>query len=516
MDEMIKALNAALGPKNPPENPPKDPNEPLLITGLPASVVGEWIPNSRTALARVTYNMVSLPEIWVVSVEFEALKSGQLGNEDKVWQHIYGRRTTSQAMDELLDLVFSGVKNIVAVNRQTPHNHIDVIFSSGGVEKKAKYGIMPQYVNLEETKHGFGEKAKPMRAHIINVLEFTGRDTKDLRNHIYRQSVSTIVQSRLFTSPVPGLDRTVCRDEMAEFPVFEETGTRVDPTLANASGTKGEETLKNFRERGVRLRSSVTVDAFKDSRLLHVHFDAVIAFPGLKNLAEIFRHIFRNNLEGDMSMYLEDTREMFLNLWVKRVHVPNDDAKWTRPFQIKNIVSDGNVNHLTSDGDTVYQYFEERYKQVTNPAFPLISDGVPDTDPPIPGQRKSWFPMEALELAFEQPVNNGPMTRGLKIQIDESHILKQSVEDAKALFEGYAKALVETIAKPRTPETLELLKVELDNPVLKRVDAIGHRNLDHVQAEAKKKTAKRDRIKRAKAKKRALAAWHSTLAPSTS
>jgi hypothetical protein len=98
----------------------------------------------------------------------------------KFGSKFYGRNLTSKAMIELLDIRFESVKDIVAINRHTCHNIMDIIIPAHGLSSEAIPGFVAVSVNLIETKQGTGAKAKPIQACITKVAVLEARNIKIL------------------------------------------------------------------------------------------------------------------------------------------------------------------------------------------------------------------------------------------------------------------------------------------------------------------------------------------------
>jgi hypothetical protein len=126
-------------------NPSKDDKEPGYVLELPSPVISDWIPTSKTAIAQRSYKVLIFPKLLVASVNFYAVNSETPERECVGYTLIYSRslNNNNKAMDQLFDMQFQRVKNIVAINRHIGHNHIDVIIPAFDLALEAISGNVP-------------------------------------------------------------------------------------------------------------------------------------------------------------------------------------------------------------------------------------------------------------------------------------------------------------------------------------------------------------------------------------
>jgi hypothetical protein len=471
-------------------------------------MVKDHDPDSEIAIARLSYNVTKFPELLVASVEFDALKPGETGEEDKDWKHAYSRSLASRAVEELLNIARMSLTSVNhPINWHTGHNHIDVIIPARGVALENIESIVPQDVNL-----GIHNLARPdsvearqiadtdknrVRARIVKVVWYTGQTTRPgsqqedqgadkslvtqdqakgkpkedlLDNPVYRQSLSTIIQSRLH--PIKALDRTIGIDDLVDYDKIGKASVSELAELANLGDEcparlRGKANLEITKE-----TINETTNKIKYSGTFHVQFDAVLGFPKDTKLDQILHTVLGPSV--DKKECLLPIRLMMGDFWVKRAYTHlkggrMGEERWDAPFQIKKIELHAAKHRIGSE--TVHAYFERVHKLATDSDLPLIGDETIGKD--APGQYKSWFSLEALKLAFDQSIVGAPIIRLKMDQIGKSGMMQAS-DDRDAQLKTYGKILVRRITDPEEPQKLEFMGVEVDKPKFERANPITH------------------------------------------
>ena len=102
--------------------------------------------------------------------------------------------------------------------------------------------------------------------------------------------------------------------------------------------------------------------------------------------------------------------------------------------------------------------------------LPVISDQTRQPKTDEVGKRKSWYPMEMLELAFEQPITSNAVRRLLINEIDKAGLLSDPVNDVKEDFLTNAGSLIREMANPKAGESCGLFEIETNSTQFTRID----------------------------------------------
>ena len=322
------------------------------------STVKPWKPKSKTAaIARVTYKFLgNLPEIIVAKLELSYHKTGTEGSSDEVWERIYGGRLARLGVAEVVDNEFAAIKNLVAINTKVGHGYVNVIVPTRGLSPERTSNLVRKAVSLKNTTKRIQDQNKPMRCHILDVIDFQDHKTRNLDDPLYSKSLATLLRSRIPMEDVPGMEGRVHSEILSNFPKIGASSTLVDPAVTKRSGGEG-----SGYEFPIYLRNTITLDINSESRCLHIEFDAVLAAPELK-LHEVFKALFADLItKHNISEYLPVIQKTLKGLWVKRAYEgpatkKKSSEEWYRPFPIGAVELSHPSNY--AEGQSVSDFFK--------------------------------------------------------------------------------------------------------------------------------------------------------------